>query len=108
MSLGWEILMPPFDFDLGDAGKGPSDGWMFFTWYNTERATGKLEVTARSAIATTSPRSTGARRRRPWPTGKGDMIGGVKVIDPEEGPGLVFLLPCGKSPHGVDVAPNGN
>ncbi len=26
MSLGWEILMPPFDFDLGDAGKGPSEG----------------------------------------------------------------------------------
>ena len=46
MCLGWEILMPPFDYDLGDAGKGPSDGWMFFTSYNTERATGKLEVTA--------------------------------------------------------------
>ena len=38
--------MPPFDYDLGDAGKGLSDGWMFWTCYNTERATGKLEVTA--------------------------------------------------------------
>ena len=46
MSLGWEILTPPFDWDLGDAGKKASDGWMFWTSYNTERATGKLEVTA--------------------------------------------------------------
>ena len=38
--------MPPFDYDLGDAGKGPSADWMFWTSYNTERAIGKLEVTA--------------------------------------------------------------
>ena len=38
--------MPPFDYDLADAGKLASDGWAFFTSYNTERATGKLEVTA--------------------------------------------------------------
>ena len=72
MSLGWQILMPPFDYDLGDAGKMVSDGWVFFTSYNTERATGKLEVTAASATATTSPRSTGR-----WPSklaakGEGD------------------------------------
>ena len=24
MSVGWQVLMPPFDYDLGDAGKGPS------------------------------------------------------------------------------------
>src|SRR5262249_17271035 len=46
MSLGWQVLMPPFDYDLGDAGKKVSDGWVFFTSYNTERATGKLEVTS--------------------------------------------------------------
>ena len=42
MSLAWQILMPPFDFDLGDAGKLASDGWLFLSAYNTERATGKL------------------------------------------------------------------
>ena len=46
MSFGWQVLMPPFDYDLGDAGKKVSDGWVFFTSYNTERATGKLEVTS--------------------------------------------------------------
>jgi len=39
--------------------------------------------------------------------GKGKLIGGVKVLDPKEIPGLVYFLPCGKSPHGVDVAPDG-
>ena len=35
------------------------------------------------------------------------MIGGIKVLDPKKFPGLVYFMPCGKSPHGVDVAPDG-
>jgi nitrous-oxide reductase len=31
---------------------------------------------------------------------------GVKVIDPKEVPGFVYLIPCSKSPHGVDVSPD--
>ena len=46
MSLGFEILMPPFDWDLADAGKGPSHGWEFFTCYNSEEAYDSLEVKA--------------------------------------------------------------
>ena len=49
MSLGWQVLAPPFNYDLGDAGKGPSEGWFFWTCYNSEREFiegGKLEVTA--------------------------------------------------------------
>src|SRR5215471_11803529 len=107
MSLGWEILMPPIDFDLGDAGKLVSDGWMFWSSYNSERATGKLEVTAsqreRDYIAAVNWREV----EKAVAAGAGDMIGGVKVIDPKKVPGLVYLMPCGKSPHGVDVAPDG-
>jgi nitrous-oxide reductase len=107
MSLGWEVLMPPFDFDLGDAGKLVSDGWMFWTSYNTERAIGKLEVTAsqrdRDYIAAVNWREV----EKAAASGAGDLIGGVKVIDPRKVPGLVYLLPCGKSPHGVDVSPDG-
>jgi len=107
MSLGWQILMPPFDYDLGDAGKKVSDGWMFFTSYNTERATGKLEVTAsqrdRDYIAAVDWRLAEKANAE----GKGKVIGGVKVLDPREVPGMVFLIPCGKSPHGVDVSPDG-
>lgn len=107
MSLGWQILMPPFDFDLGDAGKLASDGWMFWTSYNTERATGRLEVTStqrdRDYIAAVDWRAA----EKAAAEGKGDLIGGVKVIDPAKVPGLVYFLPCGKSPHGVDVSPDG-
>jgi nitrous-oxide reductase len=107
MSLGWQIMLPPFDFDLGDAGKKVSDGWMFWTSYNAERATGKLETTSaqrdRDYIAAINWRAA----EKAIADGKGDMIGGVKVLDPKKVPGIVYLLPCGKSPHGVDVSPNG-
>jgi nitrous-oxide reductase len=46
ISMGWQIVMPPFDWDLGAGGKGPSEGWAFWTCYNAERGTGKLEVTS--------------------------------------------------------------
>ncbi len=107
MALAWQLLMPPFDYDLGDAGKLASDGFMFFTSYNTERATGKLEVTAsqrdRDYIAVVDWRAV----EKAVAEGKGEMIGGVKVIDPGKVPGLVYFMPCGKSPHGVDVSPDG-
>ena len=107
ISMGWEILMPPFDYDLGDAGKKMSDGWMFWTCYNAERATGKLEETAsqrdRDYIAAVDWKAA----EKAIAEGKGDMIGGVKVLDPKKVPGIVYLMPCGKSPHGVDVAPDG-
>lgn len=107
MSLGWQILMPPFDFDLGDAGKGVSEGWAFWTCYNSERATGKLEVTStqkdRDYIAAVNWKEA----EKAVKEGKGKMIGGVKVIEPKEAPGVVYLIPCSKSPHGVDVSPDG-
>jgi nitrous-oxide reductase len=107
IAMGWEILMPPFDYDLGDAGKKASDGWMFWTCYNAERATGNLETTAsqrdRDYIAAVDWKAA----EKAIAEGKGDLIGGVKVLDPRKVPGIVFLMPCGKSPHGVDVAPDG-
>jgi len=107
MDLGFQILMPPFDYDIGDAGKLASDGWMFLTAYNAERAVGKLEVVAsqrdRDYIAAVDWKAAAKAAA----AGQGDMIGGVRVLDPKKIPGLVYLLPCGKSPHGVDVSPDG-
>lgn len=107
MDMGFQILMPPFDYDIGDAGKLASDGWMFLTAYNAERATGNLEVVAsqrdRDYIAAVDWRAAAKAAA----AGQGDMIGGVRVLDPKKVPGLVYLLPCGKSPHGVDVSPDG-
>lgn len=107
MSLGWEIIMPPFNYDLGDAGKQASDGWAFWTCYNSERATGKLEVTStqkdRDYIAAVNWRAA----EQAVKDGKVKDLGGVKVIDPKDTPGIVYLIPCSKSPHGVDVSPDG-
>ena len=107
MSLAWEILMPPFNFDLGDAGKGPSNGWAFWTCYNSERAIGKLEVTStqkdRDYIAAVNWKNVEAAMA----ANKFKNIGGAKVLDPKEVPDLVYLLPIAKSPHGVDVSPDG-
>jgi nitrous-oxide reductase len=107
MTPAFQIVLPPFDYDLGDAGKKASDGWFFFTVYNAERATGKLEVTStqrdQDYIAAIDWRAAEKAANE----GKADTIGGVKVLDPKKVPGLVYFMPCGKSPHGVDVAPDG-
>jgi nitrous-oxide reductase len=107
MSLGWQVLMPPFDYDLGDAGKGPSAEWGFWTCYNSERAIGKLEVTSaqndRDYVAAVNWKAA----EKAIADGKFKMLGGAKVIDPKDAEGVVYLLPAAKSPHGVDVSPDG-
>ncbi|MEI7905726.1 MAG: Sec-dependent nitrous-oxide reductase [Bacteroidota bacterium] len=107
MSVGWQILMPPFNYDLGDAGKGPSNGWAFWTCYNSERAIGKLEVTStqkdRDYIAAVNWKKV----EEALAAGKAKMVDGVKMLDPKTAEGIVYLLPIAKSPHGVDVTPDG-
>jgi nitrous-oxide reductase len=107
MSMGFEILMPPFDWDLADAGKGPSHGWEFFTCYNSEMAFDSLEVKASQHemdyIAAVDWRAA----QKAVDEGKATMIGGAPVLDPEKVEGIVWLVPVPKSPHGVDVDPSG-
>jgi nitrous-oxide reductase len=110
MSLGWEIVCPPFNYDLGDAGKGMSDGWMFWTCYNSEREFiegGKLEVTAsqrdKDFILMVDWRAAEKAVR----DGKSRMINGAPVLDPLNAPGVAYFIPLAKSPHGVDVSPSG-
>ncbi|HSE18727.1 MAG TPA: Sec-dependent nitrous-oxide reductase [Pyrinomonadaceae bacterium] len=107
MSVGWQILMPPFDFDLGDAGKGVSNGWAFWTCYNSERATGKLEVTATQKDRDYVVAVNWKAAEQAVKDGKTTQISGVNVIDPKAAPGVVYLIPAAKSPHGVDVSPDG-
>ena len=107
MGLGWEVLMPPFNYDLGDAGKGASNGWGFWTCYNSERATGKLEVTSTQKDRDYVVAVNWREAEKAIKENKFKMIGGVKVIDPKDAPGVVYLFPCAKSPHGVDVSPDG-
>jgi nitrous-oxide reductase len=110
MSLGWEILVPPFNYDLGDAGKGPSDGFLFWTCYNSEREFiegGKLEVTASQKDKDFILMVDYREAEKAIAAGKFDTVKGAKVINPLNAPGVAYFIPLAKSPHGVDVAPSG-
>lgn len=107
MTLGWEVLMPPFNYDLGDAGKGPSADWGFWTCYNSERAIGKLEVTASQNDRDYVVAVNWKNAEKAIADGKFKTIDGAKVIDPKDAEGVVYLLSAAKSPHGVDVSPDG-
>ena len=107
MSLGFEILMPPFDWDLADAGKGPSHGWEFFTCYNSEMAYDSLEIKASQNEMDYLAAVNWREAQKAADAGHGRLIGGVKVLDPKEEKGIVYLIPVPKSPHGIDVDPSG-
>jgi len=128
MEIAFQILMPGYDYDLGHAGKGVSDGWFFFTSYNTEQANEKLEVNAsqndKDYIAAINYRQAeqcieqGNSREMPGEhmhnyfdeksrIARSERVNTVRVIDPASCPGLVYFLPTPKSPHGVDVDPTG-
>lgn len=107
MSLGFEILTPPFDWDKSDAGKGVSYGWQFFTCYNSEMAYDTLEVKASQAEMDYILAVNWQEAQKANDAGKGRMIGGVPVLDPEDVKDICYLFPVPKSPHGVDVDPSG-
>jgi len=129
MNIDFQIMMPGFDYDLSHAGKGPSNGWSFFTSYNSEQANTLLEINAskndKDFIAAINWKKAAEYAKQ----GKGKMIPGehvrnyidheeggivksetidkVRVLDPRELEGIVYFLPTPKSPHGVDVDPTG-
>ena len=107
MSMGFEILMPPFDWDLSDAGKGPSMGWQFFTCYNSEMAYDSLEVKASQHEMDYIAAVNWREAQKAVDEGKAHMIGGAPVLDPKEVKDIVYLVPAPKSPHGCDVNPTG-
>jgi len=107
MSLGFEILMPPLDYDLADAGKGPSAGWEFFTCYNSEMAHDSLEIKASQNEMDYFAAVDWRAAQKAVDEGKATTINGAPVLDPKKVPGIVYLVPVPKSPHGVDVDPSG-
>jgi len=107
MSMGFEVLMPPFDWDLSDAGKGPSEGWQFFTCYNSEMAHDSLELKASQNEMDYFAAVDWKAAQQAVAAGKAKTIGGAPVLDPKDVPGLVYLVPVPKSPHGIDVNPSG-
>jgi nitrous-oxide reductase len=107
MSLGWQILTPPFNWDLGSTGKGPSSGWAFWTSYNTEMAHETLEVNASQRDRDYAAFVNWKAAEAAVASGKADLVDGVPVLDPSKVPGILYFVPVGKSPHGIDTDPSG-
>ncbi len=107
MSVAWQILTPPFDWDLASTGKGPSSGWAFWTSYNTEMAHDLLEVNATQKDRDFSAIVNWKAAAQAVADGKAQDMAGVPVLDPAKVPGIIYFLPIGKSPHGVDTDPSG-
>jgi nitrous-oxide reductase len=128
MDIAFQILMPGYNYDLGHAGKGPSDGWFFFTSYNSEQANTKLETNAsqndkdyiaavnyakaETCVAEGKARTQAAEYFHNYMdegtrSAKVERKTSVKMLNPQDCPGVVYYLPTPKSPHGVDVDPSG-
>ena len=107
MSVGWQILTPPFNWDLGSTGKGPSSGWAFWTSYNSEMAHETLEANSTQGERDYAAIVNWRAAEQAVKDGKATMIDGVPVIDPAKVPGVIYFLPVPKSPHGIDTDPSG-
>jgi nitrous-oxide reductase len=107
MKVAFQIVTPPFDWDLASTGKGPSSGWAFWTSYNTEMAHELLEVNSTQKDRDYSAIVNWKAAAQAVADGKAQDMGGVPVLDPAKVPGILYFLPIGKSPHGVDTDPSG-
>ncbi len=128
MDVAFQVLVPGFNYDLAHAGKGPSDGWMFFTSYNSEEAHTLLEVTAsqndKDFIAAVNWKraeecvAEGLTREAPVRYAHNHMNPATRIAEHEirtsvtileagNCSDMVYFLPTPKSPHGVDVDPTG-
>jgi nitrous-oxide reductase len=128
MKLEFQIEVPPYNYDLARAGKGPSGDWVFFTTYNTEMAHTLLEIEASRAdkdfiLAVNwkkAEEAVRAGRARQVPAeyyhnyydpaiggAVSEVMRNVLLLDPKDAEGVLYFLPTPKSPHGVDIDPSG-
>ncbi len=111
------IEMPPYMQDLSDSGKGASDGWGFTNSFNSELYTGGIEKGLPPFEAGMSRNDTDFLHVYNWKKlaelAKDDknvkIINNHRVIpiDVAVKNNALFLIPEPKSPHGVDVSPDG-
>ena len=107
LELAYQLMLPPWSFDLSDSGKKTSDGWAVMTTYNTEDATTEMEINASQKDRDYVVLFNWKELEKMANSGQYDLVNGVKMIDPTKHKGAVYLVPCAKSPHGVDVTPDG-
>lgn len=115
-SQSFQIELPPYWQDLCDAGKAVSDGWFFCNSFNTELATGGVELGNPPFEAGTTKNDVDYLHIFNWKkaaevfkAGKTETINGIAVIKLETAiaENLLYFAPEPKSPHGADVTPGG-
>lgn len=115
-SQSFALELPPYWQDLADAGKNASDGFFFINSFNAEMATGGVEKGQPPFEAGASKRDMDYLHIIDWKkaeaafkAGKFEKINGFPVIKIETSisEGILHFAPEPKSPHGVDVTPNG-
>lgn len=128
MSIAFQLLAPAIDYDLSHAGKGPSEGWMFFSCYNTEKAHSLLEVNASQKDKDFILALNWKKLEQYLKEGKAKDVNAsyahniyndrthtatstiehsVKMMDLKDLADVAYFIPCPKSPHGVDIDPTG-
>jgi len=115
-SKSFTFELPPYSQDLSDAGKGPSYGWGFTNSFCSERYVGGIERGRPPFEAGCSSKDTDFMHVTNWKkaeelvkAGKVKKVKGNYLISIEQAvkEGILYLIPEPKSPHGVDVTPNG-
>ena len=110
------LELPPYWQDLCDAGKLVSAGYVFCNSFNTERATGGIENDDPPFEAGASQRDMDYlhvidlnKAEQLVADGKAETIEGFDVLglDALNEAGVLHFVPEPKSPHGVDVTPDG-
>ena len=128
MKIAFQLMLPGIDFDLSHAGKGPSHGWFFFSCYNSEQAHTLLEVNASQRDKDFIMAVNWKKAEEYIKQGKGKkqtvkyahnvysdsthtatstIETETLVLDAKDLPGVIYMIPCPKSPHGCDVDPSG-
>lgn len=128
MGIGFQLLTPGIDYDLGHCGKGPSKDWCFFTSYNTEQAHKLLEINAskndkdmiaainwkqaEKCVAEGKAKSMPADYTHNYfdeskQVAVSQKLSGVQMLQPADCEGVIYYVPVAKSPHGSDVDPSG-
>jgi nitrous-oxide reductase len=107
LNIAYQVALPPWSYDLSDAGKKMSADWAVMTTYNTEEATTNLEINASQADRDFIVLFNWKELEKMVADGQYDDVTGQKMIFPEKHKGGIYLVPVAKSPHGVDVTPDG-
>ncbi len=115
-SQSFTFELPPYSQDLSDAGKGPSMGWGFTNSFCSERYVGGNERGRPPFEAGCSSKDTDFLHVTNWKkaaelvkAGKVKKVNGSYLIPIKQAirEKLLYLVPEPKSPHGVDVTPDG-